>query len=100
LGELLRDRCAITGLALIFCRLWVNLSFAFCPHDSLADVLLSHLPLVLSERRCLMIEGRTKLGDGDILIGAAFTHCLTRVLRSTMCLAQQTTDRYAKMNIR
>jgi hypothetical protein len=45
----------------------VNLSFAFCPHDSLADVLLSHLPLVLSERRCLMIEGRTKLGDVDIL---------------------------------
>jgi hypothetical protein len=35
-----------------------NLSFAHCPNDSLAGVLLSHLPQVLSERRCLMIEGR------------------------------------------
>jgi hypothetical protein len=40
-----------------------NLSFAFCPHDSLADVLLSHLPLVLSERRCLMIEGSFRQMD-------------------------------------
>jgi hypothetical protein len=38
-----------------------NLSFAHCPNDSLAGVLLSHLPQVLSERRCLMIEGRATL---------------------------------------
>ena len=45
----------------------VNLSFAFCPDDSLAGVLLSHLPKVLSERRCLMIEGSARLRDIDIL---------------------------------
>jgi hypothetical protein len=45
----------------------VNLSFAFCPQDSLAGVLLSHLPLVLAERRCLTIEGRTKLREIDIV---------------------------------
>src|SRR5215831_7489781 len=39
-----------------FAACGTNLSFAFCPHDSLADVFLSHLPLVLSERRCLMIK--------------------------------------------
>jgi hypothetical protein len=44
-----------------------NLSFAHCPNDSLAGVLLSHLPLVLSERRCLMIEGRATLRDIGVL---------------------------------
>jgi hypothetical protein len=44
-----------------------NLSFVFCPHDSLADVFLLHLPLVLSERRCLMIEGSARLRDIGIL---------------------------------
>jgi hypothetical protein len=40
-----------------------NLSFAHCLNDSLADVFLSHLPQVISERRCLMIEGRARLRD-------------------------------------
>jgi hypothetical protein len=44
-----------------------NLSFVDSPDESLAGVLLSHLPQVLSERRCLMIEGRTKLRDLDVL---------------------------------
>ena len=35
-----------------------NLSGVRCPNDNLAGVLLSHLSEVLSERRCLMIEGR------------------------------------------
>ena len=48
-----------------------NLSFAFCTHDSLADVLLSHLPRVLSERRCLMIEGRARFRDTGILYRSA-----------------------------
>jgi hypothetical protein len=47
LGELLPDCCAIARSAL-FAACGTNLSFAFCPHDSLGDVLLSHLPLVLS----------------------------------------------------
>jgi hypothetical protein len=50
-----------------------NLSFAHCPSDSLAGVLLSHLPQVLSERRCLLIEGRTTLRRSGILYrGALF----------------------------
>jgi hypothetical protein len=44
-----------------------NLSFTHCPKDSLAGVLLSHLPQVLSERRCLMIEGRATLGGSGVL---------------------------------
>jgi hypothetical protein len=35
-----------------------NLSFTHCPGDSLAGILLGHLPEVLSERRCLAIEGQ------------------------------------------
>jgi hypothetical protein len=48
-----------------------NLSFAHSPKESLAGVLLSHLPQVLSERRCLMIEGRARLRDADILYRSA-----------------------------
>jgi hypothetical protein len=48
-----------------------NLSFAHCPHDSLTGVLLSHLPQVLSERRCLMIEGRAWFRDTGILYRSA-----------------------------
>ena len=48
-----------------------NLSFMRGPDESLAGVLLSHLPQVLSERRCLMIEGITRLRDLDILYRSA-----------------------------
>jgi hypothetical protein len=48
-----------------------NLSFSYSPKESLAGVLLSHLPRVLSESRCLMIEGRTRLRDNDILYRGA-----------------------------
>jgi len=48
-----------------------NLSFAHCHVDSLADVLLSYLPQVLSERRCLMIEGRARLRETGILYRSA-----------------------------
>ena len=48
-----------------------NLSFAHCHLDSLADVLLSYLPQVLSERRCLMIEGRARLREIGILYRSA-----------------------------
>jgi hypothetical protein len=44
-----------------------NLSFVHSSDEGLAGVLLSHLPQVLSERHCLMIDGRTKLRDIDIL---------------------------------
>lgn len=48
-----------------------NLSGARCPNHTLAGVLLSHLPQVLSERRCLMIEGRAALGGVGILYRSA-----------------------------
>jgi hypothetical protein len=54
-----------------FVAVGVNLSFAYSPKDSLASVLLSHLPRVLSEGRCLMIEGRARLRDTDILYRSA-----------------------------
>ena len=54
-----------------FVAVGVNLSFAHCPNENLAGVLLSHVPQVLSERRCLMIEGRARLRDTDILYRSA-----------------------------
>jgi hypothetical protein len=48
-----------------------NLLAAHCPNDSLAGVLLSHLPQVLSERRCLMIEGRATLRGSGVLYRSA-----------------------------
>jgi hypothetical protein len=48
-----------------------NLSFAHCPNDSLAGVLLSHLPQVLSARRCLIIEGRATLRGSGVLYRSA-----------------------------
>ena len=48
-----------------------NLAFTRCPNESLAGVLLSHLPQVLLERRCLMIEGIIRLRDLDILYRSA-----------------------------
>jgi hypothetical protein len=48
-----------------------NLSITHCPADSLEGVLLSHVPQVLSERRCLMIEGRARLREIGILYRSA-----------------------------
>ena len=54
-----------------FVEVGENLLFAHCPNDSLAGVLLAHLPLVLSERRCLMIEGRATLRGSGVLYRSA-----------------------------
>jgi hypothetical protein len=54
-----------------FVAIGKNLAFAHCPNDSLAGVLLSQLPQVLSERRCLMIEGRATLRGSGILYRSA-----------------------------
>jgi hypothetical protein len=54
-----------------FVAVGFNLSLAHCPHNSLPSVLLSHLPQVLSERRCLMIEGRATLRGSGILYRSA-----------------------------
>jgi hypothetical protein len=54
-----------------FVALGNNLSVAYCSNDTLAGVLLSHLPQVLSERRCLMIEGRATLRGLGVLYRSA-----------------------------
>jgi hypothetical protein len=54
-----------------FVQVGENLSFAHCPGDSLAGVLLSHLPQILAKRRCLMIEGRATLRGCGILYRSA-----------------------------
>jgi len=49
------------------------LSYTHSPDESLAGVLLPHLPEVLSEGRCLMIEGRATLrGSGVLYRGALY----------------------------
>ena len=54
-----------------FVAIGENLSFVHCPSDSLTGVLLSHLPQVVSERRCLMIEGRAARRDIAVLYRSA-----------------------------
>jgi hypothetical protein len=44
-----------------------NLAVALCPSDTLAGVLLSYLPPVLRERRCLIVEGGATLRGVRIL---------------------------------
>jgi hypothetical protein len=48
-----------------------NLAVALCATDTLAGLLLSHLPPVLSVRRCLMVEGEARLRDVPILYRGA-----------------------------
>src|SRR5262249_52645947 len=50
-----------------FVHVGENLSYERSPDDSLARVLLSHLPQVVSEGRCLMIEGRATLRGSGVL---------------------------------
>jgi hypothetical protein len=66
-----RDRRAIARRVFPFRHRWESLLFVHVPDESLAGVLLSHLPQVLSERRCLMIEGGTRLRDIGILYRSA-----------------------------
>jgi len=48
-----------------------NLAVALCARDTLAGVLLSRLPSVLAERRCLIVEGAATLRSAPILYRAA-----------------------------
>src|ERR1700757_1685543 len=45
-----------------FVAVGVNLAVALCPTDTLAGVLLSHVPQMVSARRGLIIEGGAGLG--------------------------------------
>jgi hypothetical protein len=48
-----------------------NLAVALCPGDTLAGVLLSHLPWVVSSRCCLIVEGEATLRGVPILYRGA-----------------------------
>jgi hypothetical protein len=48
-----------------------NLAVALCSRDTLAGLLLSHLPPVLSARRCLIVEGEATLRGVPILYRSA-----------------------------
>jgi hypothetical protein len=48
-----------------------NLAVALCPEDTLAGVLLSHLPWVVSSRCCLIVEGGATLRSVPILYRGA-----------------------------
>jgi hypothetical protein len=50
-----------------FVAVGVNLAVALCPTDTLAGVLLSHVPQVVSARRGLIIEGTATLRSVGIL---------------------------------
>ena len=51
-----------------FVEVGVNLAVALCPTDTLAGVLLSQLPRVVSARHGLMIEGGATLDGIGILV--------------------------------
>lgn len=50
-----------------FVAVGVNLAIALCPSDTLAGIFLSHLPHVVSTRRCLIIEGGATLRSMGIV---------------------------------
>jgi hypothetical protein len=50
-----------------FISLGENLATALCSTNTLSGLLLSHLPMVLSERRCLIVEGGATLRGVGIL---------------------------------
>ena len=79
-----------------FVHVGENLSYTYSPDDSLGGVLLPHLPQVLSEGRCLMIEGRATLPGVASYSGALFTHCLMMGAQLITCWVQQTAVRWMK----
>jgi hypothetical protein len=54
-----------------FTAVGANLAVALCPADTLAGVLLSHLPWVVSSRSSLVVEGGAVLRGVPILYRAA-----------------------------
>ena len=78
-----------------------NLAVALCPTDTLAGLLLSHLPPVLSVRRCLILEGEATLRGVPILYrgallplsddGLAIDHVLGAANLRTLVAGEMTT---------
>jgi hypothetical protein len=77
-----------------FVMVGVNLAIALCPIDTLAGVLLSRVPRVVSARRGLMIEGEATLRGVGILYRSVLLRFLT-ASRSTTYWARRTIARYA-----
>jgi len=72
-----------------FAAVGKNLAVALCTRDTLAGLLLSHLPPVLSARRCLIVEGEATLRGVPILYRGALLPlsddgvCIDHVLGAT-----------------
>jgi hypothetical protein len=69
LGRLRRNRSTIASRALALAG--KNLAVALCTGDTLAGVLLSRVPSILSARRCLIVEGEATLRGVPILYRCA-----------------------------
>ena len=64
----------------------VNLAIALCPTDTLAGVLLSQVPRVVSARHGLMIEGgATRFAERASSTARCCSRCLRAASQSTMC---------------
>src|SRR6267378_3114188 len=74
-----------------------NLAVALCPGNTLAGVLLSHLPWVVSSRCSLIVEGGATLRGVPILYrGGLCSHCPKTASHSTMCWARRTIARCSR----
>jgi hypothetical protein len=83
-----------------------RLAVALCARDTLAGLLLSHLPPVLSARRCLIVEGVATLRGVPILYraallplsddGIAIDHVLGAANYRTLVAGEPTTTRVVR----
>jgi len=83
-----------------------NLAVALCTRDTLTGLLLSHLPPVLSARRCLIVEGEATLRGVPILYraallplsddGVAIDHVLGAANHRTLLADEPTTTRVVR----
>ena len=81
-SELSPDRGRVSNRAFAFCHGRSESRGHPLPTDTLAEVLLSRVPQVVSARRGLIIEGGAKWRSS---IAPHCSHCLRTVARSTTC---------------
>jgi len=89
-----------------FAAVGKNLAVALCTRDTLAGLLLSHLPPVLSARRCLIVEGEATLRGVPILYrgallplsddGVSIDHVLGATNHRTMLADEPTMTRVVR----
>jgi hypothetical protein len=89
-----------------FVHVGENLSYTHTPDDSLAGVLLPHLPQILAEGHCLMIEGcETLRGSGVLYRGALYPlsydgSTIDHVLGAANCRPLRENDKLISPQIR